>query len=289
MSKATILIVDDSKENITILLSLLDQYDVLVALSGEKALKMVEKHRVDMILLDIVMPKMNGYEVCEILKSKEESKEIPILFITAHSDDESIEKAFEVGGNDYVSKPFKAVELLARVKMHLKLRETLESLAYMATRDFMTGIYNRRKFFELTEKMFDENDNLYAIMIDIDNFKKINDTYGHPFGDSVIQKVVNALKEHILDDMVFGRIGGEEFAILSIVDSLEILNVLAEDMRKTVELLEFKYHETSVKVTISIGISHKISNDTLDMLLFRADEALYEAKGIGRNRVCFRE
>jgi len=289
MSKATILVVDDSKENIAILLSLLNQYDVLVALSGEKALKMVQKHKVDMILLDIVMPQMNGYEVCEILKSDEDTQEIPILFITAHSDDESIEKAFQVGGNDYVSKPFKAVELLARVNMHLKLRETLDSLAYMATRDFMTGIYNRRKFFELAEKMFLQNNNLYAIMIDIDNFKKINDTYGHPFGDLVIQKVVQSLQDHILDDMIFGRIGGEEFAILSVIDSIDLINTITEAMRRSVELLEFHYEDKIVKVTISVGISHKYPLDTLDMLLFRADEALYEAKGIGRNRVCFRE
>ena len=288
--KSTILLVDDSKENINILLSLLNKYDVIVALSGEKALKMVQKHKVDIILLDIVMPHMDGYEVCKILKSNEKSKEIPILFITANTDGASIEKAFNVGGNDYISKPFKSVEIIARIKMHLKLSETLDRLEYMAMRDFLTGIYNRRKFFEVGEKVFAQSTQLYAIMIDIDRFKKVNDTYGHPFGDQVIQEVVKVLENIVSDDTILGRMGGEEFAILCRVLSADKLETITEKMRSSVAKLNLNYKDEKVKVTISIGIaqkdSQKYTNDTLDMLLCKADEALYKAKERGRDRVC---
>ncbi|MCK5687552.1 response regulator, partial [bacterium] len=147
INDATILIVDDTKDNINILLSLLDDFDLLVALNGKKALSLIQKHDVDLILLDIMMPDMDGYEVCQKLKSQEETKDIPILFITAKTDEKSIEKAFESGGMDFVTKPFKPKELLARVKIQLELRKTLKALEFAATRDSMTGIYNRREFF----------------------------------------------------------------------------------------------------------------------------------------------
>ncbi|MDF1881221.1 response regulator, partial [Sulfurimonas sp. MAG313] len=140
--KPTILIVDDTKENINILLSLLKDYDVVVALNGKKALQMAVKNEIDLILLDIVMPEMDGYEVCEAFKTNENTKSIPVLFITANSDDVSIEKAFSMGGVDYVTKPFKPVELLARVKTHLQLSQTLKKLEDLATKDYLTGIYN---------------------------------------------------------------------------------------------------------------------------------------------------
>ena len=289
MSKKTLLIVDDSKENITILLSLLNQYDVLVALNGAKALKMVEKHHIDMVLLDIVMPQMDGYEVCKILKSQKETHNIPILFITSSNDEASIDKAFRIGGSDYISKPFKPVELLARVKMHLILSETVKSLKYMATRDSMTGIYNRGKFFELAETLFGEHRQLCAMMIDIDKFKNINDTYGHPFGDIVIKAVAQTIQENLSDEMIFGRLGGEEFGILC--SSLAIKDRIneAEKLKESIEALIWQEANETVSVTISIGVAQTTSEKTLDMLLHKADKALYEAKESGRNRVCSRK
>ncbi len=287
--KPTILIVDDIKENIHILLSLLDDYDLLVALNGAKALKLLEKNEIDLILLDIVMPGMDGYEVCRIIKSNPDTKDIPILFITAKTDEDSIERAYDAGGVDYVTKPFKPKELISRIKTHLNMRSMLKSLEFFATRDFMTGIYNRRKFFELGNELFEKSDKLFAIMMDIDKFKLINDNYGHPFGDIVIKSVTKTISQNISEDSVFGRLGGEEFAILCKADSMEEVKQRIENIRKAIENLEEKYQNTIVKVTISNGIALKhASNDTMDKLLKRADEALYEAKGTGRNRVCFR-
>ena len=287
--KPTILIVDDTKENISILLSLLDKYDLLVALNGKKALKLVGKNEIDLILLDIMMPEMDGYEVCRILKSNPDTKDIPILFITAKTDEDSIEKAYDAGGVDYVTKPFKPKELTSRIKTHLKMHRMLKSLEFFATRDFMTGIYNRRKFFELGSELFDKSDKLFAVMMDIDKFKLINDNYGHPFGDSVIKSVTKTISQNIWDGSIFGRLGGEEFAILCEADSMEEVRQRIESIRKLIEHSEEKYKNEVVKFTISNGIAQKrLNNDTIDKLLKRADDALYEAKGTGRNRVCFR-
>jgi len=288
-TKQTILAVDDEKINLNILIDLLgDDYNVIVATSGQKALKQVEKKKIDLILLDIMMPEMDGYEVCNILKSQDSTKDIPILFITAKTDDESIVKGFEMGGVDYITKPFRPIELQARVKTHLKLSQTLKSLDYMASRDPMTGIYNRRRFFDLAQNMLDSTTNLFAVMIDIDKFKLINDNYGHPFGDIVIKSVVNTVSKNLPQNAIFGRLGGEEFAIIYEAESLEDVKNDVELIRKSVEDLEEKYEDKIVKFTISNGISRKKDDDNLDELLKRADEALYEAKESGRNRVCFR-
>lgn len=284
--EATILIVDDTKDNISILLSLLSDFDILVALNGKKALSLVEKNDIDLILLDIMMPEMDGYEVCRILKSQSKTKDIPILFITAKTDEDSIEKAFESGCMDYVTKPFKPKELLARVKIQLKLRETLKALEFAASRDPLTGIYNRRKFFEDGQKKFAAHlDNFFAIMIDIDNFKNINDTHGHAFGDLVIKSVVKIIAENIKASSIVGRLGGDEFAILS---SSESVKQCIEEIRERVQRTEHKHGKQIVTVSMSSGIAKKETGDTIDTLLNRADQALYEAKGSGRNKTCFR-
>ncbi len=241
--KATILIVDDTKENINILLSLLDDYDLLVALNGKKAIKLVEKNEIDLILLDIMMPGMDGYEVCSILKSRSDTKDIPILFITAKTDEDSIEKAYDVGGVDYVTKPFKPKELISRIKTQLNMRSMLKSLEFLATRDFMTGIYNRRKFFELGNQLFNKSNKLFAIMIDIDKFKRINDNYGHPFGDIVIKDVTKIIGRNLPEDAVFGRLGGEEFAILYEADSMKEVKRTIEDIRLKIEHSHKRYKD----------------------------------------------
>lgn len=290
--KKTILIVDDTETNIDILLELLgDEYDVLVALSGQNALEIVEDDHVDLILLDIMMPEMDGYEVCNILKSKLNTKDIPIVFITAKTDEDSIEKAYDVGGIDYVTKPFKPRELLARVKTQIELKAVIDHLEYLASYDEMTGIYNRRKFFSLANEKFKNKQNdFYAVMIDIDNFKNINDNYGHSTGDKVIKLVTQTISNKIAQNVVFGRIGGEEFALVCSSVTKETVVSTIESIREDVSQLKIITDDGSaIKVTISEGISKcsAISN-TLDAVLKEADIALYDAKGSGRNRVIFR-
>lgn len=290
--KKTILIVDDTETNIDILLELLgEKYDVIVALDGVSALEIVDENQVDLILLDIMMPQIDGYEVCDRLKSKESSSNIPIIFITAKDDEKSIEKAYEAGALDYITKPFKALELLARVNVQLKVKELINHLDFISSYDEMTGIYNRRKFFELSEKKFAQNkSDLYAVMIDIDKFKNINDSYGHPMGDNVIKLVAKTISKQLSDDAVFGRLGGEEFAIVCNYSSSSGVVENIEKIREAIENLEIiSDNGDSIKFTISEGVA-KASTETknLDELLKYADMSLYEAKGLGRNRVIFR-
>lgn len=290
--KKTILIVDDTETNIDILLELLgEKYDVIVALDGVSALEIVDENQVDLILLDIMMPQIDGYEVCKRLKSKESSSNIPIIFITARDDENSIEKAYEAGALDYITKPFKAIELLARVNVQLKVKELINHLDFISSYDEMTGIYNRRKFFELSEKKFVQNkSDLYAVMIDIDKFKNINDNYGHPMGDNVIKLVAKTISKQLSDDAIFGRLGGEEFAIVCNYSSSSGVVENIEKIREAIENLEIiSDNGDSIKFTISEGVA-KASQETknLDELLKYADMSLYEAKGLGRNRVIFR-
>lgn len=290
--KKTILIVDDTKTNIDILLNLLgERYDIVVALDGESALETLEESSVDLILLDIMMPNIDGYEVCSRLKSNEMTSDIPVIFLTARDDEDSIERAYEIGAIDYITKPFKPIELLARISTQLRVKELIEHLNFISSYDEMTGIYNRRKFFELSEKKFTQNRNdMYAVMIDIDKFKNINDSYGHPMGDTVIKLITKTISKHLPDDAIFGRLGGEEFCIVCNHSSSGGIIENIEMIREAVENLEIiSDNGESIKFTISEGVA-KASQETkkLDELLKNADIALYEAKGLGRNRVIFR-
>ena len=287
--KATILIVDDTETNIDILLGLLSDYDVAVATDGQSAIDIVSEDDIDLILLDIMMPDMDGYDVCKTLKAT--NKNIPIIFITAKSDEDSIERAYDVGGNDYITKPFKPRELIARIKTQLKVKHLIGHLDYISSHDEMTGIYNRRKFFQLAHKKFEEGvGGIYAVMIDIDKFKAINDTFGHSIGDEVIKLVTKLISNILPVNAVFGRIGGEEFAIVCTALSSNKIKDNIEKIRKEIENAEVLTQSgESVKFTISEGISKAtLETKNLDELLKEADKALYEAKGSGRNKVIFR-
>lgn len=289
-SKSTLLVVDDTATNIDILVELLGKkYDLVVAINGSGALEAVEENKIDLILLDIMMPVMDGYEVCERLKQQDSTKNIPIIFITAKDDEDSISKAYEQGCIDYITKPFKPLELLARIESQLKIQELIEHLNYISSYDQMSGIYNRRKFFELSQKIFLQSDpTLYAVMIDIDNFKMINDTFGHYEGDRVIQLSAESISKDLQQDAIFGRVGGEEFAILCFFESEKESIDAMNKIRKNIENLNtISANGDIIKFTISIGVSNIDQNPNLDGLIKKADKALYEAKRAGRNRVIF--
>ena len=291
MKKAqTILIVDDTESNIDILIDVLDGYDILVATNGVDAIDIAKQEDVDLILLDIVMPNMDGYGVCKELKRDPKTQKIPVVFMTAYTDEDSIEKAYDLGGVDYVSKPFMPKEVKARVKTQLEIIALIKNLEFMSFYDSMTGVYNRRKFFQLAEAKFaSEEGSLFGLMIDLDNFKSINDTYGHHIGDKVIKLLANEIRKFILPDSIFGRLGGEEFAILCNCENIEKLMAKLENLRKSVEELEILSDEKKVKFTISSGVAKRTPEmKSIDELLREADEALYIAKGSGRNRTILR-
>ncbi len=293
----TLLIVDDTKENLSILLELLgEEYDVIPVTNGKEALDIVKEEKIDLILLDVMMPEMDGFEVCKILKEDTETKDIPIIFITAKTDEDSIEKAYEIGGSDYVTKPFRPRELKARVKRELELQKLQKQLKIMATTDSLTGLYNRRHFSTLARHIFDisrrDKKNISILMIDIDKFKRINDTYGHQTGDYVIKHIADILKKTKRESDIACRYGGEEFVILLPSTPIEGGCELARKIKEAVEREEFKTEQGSiVKVTVSIGVSQVFfdSEKNIEPALKRADEALYEAKEAGRNTVCIRK
>jgi diguanylate cyclase (GGDEF)-like protein len=289
-SSETILIVDDRKENLDIMVDILDDFDVIPVTSGQKALETIAQEKISLVLLDIVMPEMDGYEVCLKLKSDPATESIPIIFVTAKTDEESIAQAYSAGASDYVSKPLKRSEVIARVKTQLKLKHTIENLEFLASRDSMTGAYNRRKFFELAHPMFaSAKDHFYLAMMDIDHFKKVNDTYGHDAGDMVIKYVAKTIVSFLPKHAIFARIGGEEFVVLLSGGTQEAAKDNFETIRKAVASLPIDYNGHQIEVTISTGVVLK--NDTIhsvDDLIKQSDLALYDAKNGGRNKVIWR-
>lgn len=283
-----ILVVDDNPANIDILLELLQAYDVRAALDGESALKTVLEDLPDLILLDVSMPGMNGFEVCKRLKASGRTKDIPVVFLTADHEDASVLKGFEVGGVDYITKPYLAREVLARVKTHLQLFHALRQLSELAMTDPMTGISNRRKFFlrahRLIEQAKQKNVPLFLALIDLDGFKAMNDTYGHDAGDLIIKRFANTTAELLPEGSCFARLGGDEFILMlsgskdRIAKQLEMVRVMASRIKPIAG--------QDLKISTSIGLSVlRDKNDSVDTILKRADRAVYKAKEAGGNKI----
>jgi diguanylate cyclase (GGDEF)-like protein len=300
--RPVILAVDDTEINIDFLVGFLsNQYELIVALDAETALEVIEEESIDLILLDIMMPEMDGYTLCQKLKSNSKTKNIPVIFITAKTDDDSIEKAFEVGGIDYVSKPFRPRELLARIKTQLRLNSLIkdlekskQELKILASTDPLTSLYNRRYFAKVSEHILDlskrDNKNLSLIMLDIDYFKNINDSYGHKTGDNVLVAIAKTLNEQTRKSDIICRFGGEEFIILLPETDLDGAIIIAEKIRLTIENFIFTIDTNSdqmLKYTASFGVTEvNLIDKKINALVSRADIALYKAKEGGRNRVC---
>lgn len=291
MSKARrILIVDDNAENIKVAAETLnaDNVSLAFAQSGKEALERLERGGYDLILMDVLMPGMDGFEATRHIKALPDHAQTPIIFLTALTDEESLEEAFAAGGVDYISKPFRSRELLARVHHQLERKDFIERLDVMASRDMLTGVYNRRKFFELATDLFHQHEvSLFGAIMDIDFFKKVNDTYGHKAGDLVLQHVTATITARVSDEAIFGRIGGEEFALVFMAESIDTATKLLEKIRGAVNSAVCTLQDmTEVQCTLSIGLALK-GEDTIsiDHLLQEADKALYGAKESGRNRV----
>ena len=296
----TILIVDDTETNVDILVELLsERYEIVVALDGESALEILDDQTIDLMLLDIMMPKMDGYEVCKRVKQNPDTRDIPVIFITAKIDENSIEKAYDAGGIDYVTKPFKPKELFARIKTQLHLRALIreleiskEALKRLSELDPMTNLCNRRYFTHMSKNVLalakrDRSD-LSIIMLDIDKFKRINDSYGHKVGDEVLIAFADILLKMIRKSDYACRFGGEEFVVMLPETPLEGAMEIAEKIRKKVEAFSL-YTETHQKVmiTVSLGVTivDTLHDIYIESAIQRADDALYRAKKGGRNQV----
>lgn len=292
----TILIVDDVPANIKILgASLNPNYKIRLATDGRKALKIASSNPLpDLILLDIVMPDMNGYEVCTILKSDDRTKNIPIIFITSKDNEEDETRGLELGAVDYIIKPFIPAIVEARVKTHLELKRHRDMLESLSTLDGLTGIHNRRSFEERVnhewKRAVRDRNIMSLIMIDIDNFKSFNDTYGHLEGDDILRMVSRSLASCIRRPADYiARYGGEEFVCILPNTDMPGSYHVAEQMRMAVESLGIPHVASPVSkyVTASLGTASVSPTVNLEpvLLLDAADKCLYQAKNQNKNCV----
>lgn len=321
MDRPDILVVDDSRIVLAMVTDILEEegYRVRQAENGRVALARIAEARPDLVVLDVMMPEMDGYEVCETLRR--DAEYLPVLMITAKGELEDLVRGLEAGADDYIAKPFQAVELVARVKSLLRIgtlqkrlyvqnveleakNQQLEALArqldelnkelmLLSVTDGLTRAYNHRHFQERLKSEYSRakryGEPLACVMIDIDHFKRVNDTWGHPVGDRVLVRLVEILKESIRSEDLVARYGGEEFVLLLPRTDGEHARHLAERVREEVEQAEVPLgHTERIRFTVSLGVSGYVPPgppDTADELLHAADAALYRAKADGRNRV----
>lgn len=292
-----ILAVDDAKDTLMLLeFDLAEEgYDVLTAESGEKALSLLETEAIDLILLDMYMPGIIGLEVLKRLKSRPEFKHIPIIMLSASDDENQIVSALELGANDYVTKPYIAKVLLARMKTSLRLLEKTVELERLAKTDYLTKLNNKGGFEELAIKAVSqasrEQQPIVMAMLDIDLFKHVNDNYGHEAGDTVLVEFAKRLSDCFRDYDIIGRVGGEEFAVCMPNLSVNSAYSACERFRSIIEsqsIIITQSNGTSFPlfITVSIGLVQGRSNNIeFEQLLKQADINLYAAKNNGRNMV----
>jgi diguanylate cyclase (GGDEF)-like protein len=297
-NKHIVLIVDDAPTNLKVLgTALKDTYHLKLATNGEEALALASsKNPPDIILLDIMMPEMDGYEVCKRLKEAPETRDIPVVFITAMNEEKDEELGLQLGAIDYIAKPFSIPIVKARVKNHLELKQYRDMLKENSMIDGLTQIANRRRFDEtlLVEwnRQKRHSESLSMLMIDIDFFKNYNDTYGHLQGDECLKQIAQTIKNGLKRSAdLAARWGGEEFAcILPDTDHTMAINI-GEAIREAIMDLELPHEASLINsiVTVSIGVATVKSQEYADadfqVLIKKADDALYKAKESGRNKV----
>ncbi len=294
-----ILIVDDVIENIALLKFELedDGFEVLSAQTGEDCLLVARSMpKPSLILLDINMPGMSGIDTLTLLKRDDLAQDIPVIMVSANDSDENIIKAIDIGAHDFVKKPIDYPVLAARMRSALRLARALDALEKanidlndLATKDSLTGAFNRRHFFSLARReavrAIRYKSAVAIMMIDIDHFKHINDTYGHAAGDIALTELSKCCQTAARSSDIFGRIGGEEFALCCPECDISGAKVLAERLRSACEGLRIELHDAAFSITLSIGITMLNTGESFEKALQRADKGLYQAKEQGRNRV----
>jgi diguanylate cyclase (GGDEF)-like protein len=291
-----ILVVDDDPINLQILAqALTEQYQVVLANDGKKALELSLSQNPDLVLLDISLPKMDGYQVCRALKNNSKTKNIPIIFITGHDSDESELKGLQLGAADYFTKPFKIPLVLARTAMQIDLKKKTDLLETLVDLDGLTGISNRRmfdrKYAEEWRRAKRRGSSLSLCLMDVDFFKQFNDHYGHAMGDKCLKLIAQELQKVVRRAGEFvARYGGEEFVlIMPDIDEDHAVAFTNQLRQKVVDLaIPHEHSSCSEVVTMSFGIAFTAMTNrkmSKEDLLTAADEQLYIAKNQGRNCV----
>lgn len=297
---ANILIVDDHEDNIELLRARLEArgYQTIAAEDGEQALRLVEERLPDLILLDVMMPKVDGIEVARRIRANKALPFIPIIMQTALDSTEQTVEGLDAGADDYITKPINFAVLEARVRTQLRVKGLVEQvqrqadeLLHVSRTDALTGLDNRRYLEERLEEAFEHarrlNEPFALLMCDLDKFKSVNDTHGHQAGDAVLQQFADVLRGQAREIDRIGRYGGEEFMLLLPGTTLHAAQRAGERVREAVEAHTFAIPGGSLQRTISAGAAAwphpRLS--TSDALVKAADDALYVAKETGRNRI----
>ncbi len=290
-----VLVVDDSKSFVQKTVDLLKRYkiSVLSAFDGEEAYEMLKENSdVKIVLTDYMMPKMNGLELTKKIRHHYSKDQISIIVTSNDSSRKIPAKFLKYGANDFLYKGFSNEEFFARINSNIEILELFDEIKNKANKDYLTGLYNRRYLFHIGNKLYEEykdNHKLFAIaIIDIDNFKAINDTYGHDIGDIALKEVSKILNENIASNALISRLGGEEFCICFYNRSEKEILDLLEYIRNDFEANIIKIAKLELKYTISIGCSFDFKNN-IDEMINDADKYLYLAKNEGRNRVRINE
>ena len=294
--RGKVLIIDDIEDDVRIMEKCMRSqgYDVITARTGEEGLRLAKEKLPDVILLDIMMPDIDGYKICEELRGTYETRDIPIIFVSAKVEMANIIEGFRRGGDDYITKPFSLQELAARVSAAMRVKERQDRLKMMSITDELTGLYNRRY---LNERLREEVERarryrypISCLMIDIDRFKEINDTYGHQVGDKVLAELGKLLRNTTRVVDIVARYGGEEFLIILPMTNLKGARTVAERIRRNVQQARFG-GDLELPLTVSIGCAelNPLEGDEMDpdLLVKQADQALYEAKKTRNAVVCF--
>jgi diguanylate cyclase (GGDEF)-like protein len=303
----SILIIDDSEVIRSLIIKNLEPFNLFSryyeAEDGLEGFKKLLTSQVDLVLCDLEMPRIDGFKFLAMMKARQEFQDVPVLILTGMDDRELKVKGLGQGASDYITKPFDPEELVARVKVHLKikhlqddLKRSNELLLELSNTDYLTGLFNRRYLMESMDKELQraarKNGCLSLILLDIDHFKSVNDTYGHVQGDVVLQKVSHQLQKELRGYDIAARYGGEEFIAVLPDASLKEAVFVAERIRCAVEELRFGGDISQLRLTVSLGVAEfqkPDCNHGVDAFIKLADDALYRAKANGRNRVEFAE
>ena len=293
--KNKLLIVDDENMNLKVLTHILgDDYTIYTSSNGVNAIIKAKELNPDLILMDIVMPEMDGYQVLKELKNNDELKNIPVIIISGLDSEDDEEKGLSLDAADYITKPFKNKVVKLRVRNQIQIINQMRTIEQLSRIDQLTQIHNRRYFDEHLKiewrRAIREKTPISLLMMDLDKFKILNDTYGHPQGDVVLQKVAGIFPQKLRRPSDFAaRWGGEEFVVLLPNMPLEGAMLVAENIRSTVENTDIPRIDGNppIRTKISIGVHSLIPEvgSPVDAFILKADKALYAAKEAGRNKV----
>jgi diguanylate cyclase (GGDEF)-like protein len=289
----TVLITDDEKMNVDILGSILSpQYNLLISRNGTRALELARQHKPDLILLDVLMPDMTGFEIITKLKATDDTNKIPVIFITGLTSTEDEEKGFFLGAVDYITKPFNKSIVKARVNTHIKIIDQMRTIERIGLIDPLTKISNRRGFEDRLNaewgRSIREGLPISLLIMDIDKFKNYNDTYGHQQGDVALKSFAETSVKTLMRPTDFAaRWGGEEFVILLPETNKSGAADVAEKVRQNIEAMPIPTEDgLETRITVSIGINTIVPclDSNIKEFIEKADQALYRAKESGRNR-----